>query len=513
MLSDSAQRKKQVADDEEEEEVQVSAKAVPPAQGCCSATRIVVLLCMVAIVVALFGLSRGGFHGGDQYFFEEHRVGAAASSFAPWPHAIPLIGKHWIVEAEGCDGGIINNEELMVKIVRDAVAAANASLVTIISKGFDHMGVTILALLSESHVGLHTWPQYGYVATDMFTCGHIAQPQVGIHYMLTHWKCNESSTRYTFLHRGGAIASSDLRTLEENNDNKELIAYVKTPHQKAHIFWTEVSGLHLFLDGTTQTVESDEHIYHESLVHVGLLAHPNPRNVVILGGAEGAVLREVVSHKSVEQAIMVELDGEVVALCREFMPTWSDGAFDDSRVNLVIADGKDYVESRLADGSVDVMIMDLVDPMVGVANNFPLYATSFFQAVAAKLSSNGVLVMQGGQLDEDETQGVIPFATLLHSLHQVFPFVSYYTKYIRSFDGFWSFIIACQTKTCNDSPLVNPESSPTLVDKLIAQRISSSHTLQSFDGESNRGMFSVNRETRDAISALDIATARTIAHM
>ena len=106
--------------------------------------------------------------------------------------------------------------------------------------------------------------------------------------------------RYVFMHRGGAIASSDLRTLEENNDNKELIAYVKTPYQKAHIFWTEVSGLHLFLDGTTQTVESDERIYHESLVHSAMLAHPLPRNVLILGGGEGAVLREVLAHTSVE---------------------------------------------------------------------------------------------------------------------------------------------------------------------------------------------------------------------
>ncbi len=74
------------------------------------------------------------------------------------------------------------------------------------------------------------------------------------------------------------------------------------------------------------------------------------------------------SHKHTQ----VELDGEVVALCREFMPTWSDGAFDDKRASLVISEGKEYVEARLADASVDVMIMDLVDPMVGVANKFIL---------------------------------------------------------------------------------------------------------------------------------------------
>ena len=225
--------------------------------GMSSPTAMVALLVAIAAGVTVFALTRGPARvtaSGADAFFEEDRSGPTAAVFAPWPHAIPLIGKHWIVEAEGCDGAVINDEAAMVRIVRGAVAAANASLVTIISKGFDHMGVTILALLSESHIGIHTWPQYGYAATDVFTCGHIAQPQVAVHHLLTEWKCNESMTRYVFMHRGGAIASSDLRTLEENNDNKELIAYVKTPYQKAHIFWTEVSGLHLFLDGTTQTV-------------------------------------------------------------------------------------------------------------------------------------------------------------------------------------------------------------------------------------------------------------------
>lgn len=315
------------------------------------------------------------------------------------------------------------------------------------------------------------------------------------------------------MHRGGAIASSDLRTLEENNDNKELIAYVKTPYQKAHIFWTEVSGLHLFLDGTTQTVESDERIYHESLVHAAMLAHPLPRNVLILGGGEGAVLREVLAHTSVEHVSMVEIDGELVALCREFMPTWSDGSFDDSRTSLVIGDAKEYVDSRLSDRSVDVVIMDLVDPMVGVANAFPAYQPEFFRTMLTKLTATGVLVMQAGQVDEDDEQGIVPFAKLLHELHAVFPFVSYYTKYIRSFDGFWGFIIACVSPRCNDSPIINPEATPAFVDKLIAERVHAKHTLHSFDGESNRGMFSVNRETRAALAAMtDVQHERTVRH-
>eukprot|EP00455_Lapot_gusevi_P055374 TRINITY_DN89_c0_g1_i4.p2 TRINITY_DN89_c0_g1~~TRINITY_DN89_c0_g1_i4.p2 ORF type:complete len:505 (+),score=175.92 TRINITY_DN89_c0_g1_i4:79-1593(+) len=500
MISEGVQRNKKREVRDDDEDVPVMKAPAPSAQSAlCTANRVIVLLCMVAAVVAVWGLVRGRSNGLD---FEPDRKQWSVTNFAAWPHSIPLVGKHWIVEFEGCDGGVLNDEQKMLKIVRDAVNYANASLVTMISKEFDHLGVTILALLSESHIGIHTWPQYGYAATDVFTCGHIAQPQKAVEWMSREFRANESATRYVYLSRGGAIASSDLRTLEENNDKKELIAYVKTPYQKAHIFWTETNGLWFLLDGTTQSVESDEHTYHESLVHPAMLAHPGAKSVLVIGAAEGAALREVLAHHSVEHATMVELDGEVVSLCREFMPTWSDGAFDDSRTTLIIDDGKHYIENKAADGQFDVIVMDAVDPLHG-SNNSPLYSREFFRSVSTKLTSNGVFAFQSGQIDEDEQEGIAPFARILHDLHQVFPFVSYYTKYVRSYDGFMSYAIACMQAQCNSSPVVNPEASPSLVDKLISERITSHHTLQSFDGESNRGMFSVNRETRDALALLE----------
>jgi S-adenosylmethionine decarboxylase proenzyme len=115
--------------------------------------------------------------------------------FPPWKFDIPLIGKHWVVEFEGCDGAVINSGQAMKKIVTDAVNSANASMVAIIYKEFEHLGVTVLALLSESHVGIHTWPQYGYAATDVFTCGHIAQPQAAIEWMEREFKANATTSR------------------------------------------------------------------------------------------------------------------------------------------------------------------------------------------------------------------------------------------------------------------------------------------------------------------------------
>lgn len=98
-----------------------------------------------------------------------------------------------------------------------------------------------------------------------------------------------------------------------------------------------------------------------------------------------------------------------------------------------------------------------------------MFDSDFFRILA------GILVIQGGQLDEDEEEGIFYFAKMVHDLKTLFPFVTYYTKYVRSFDGFWGFMVACKVDRCGDSPVVNPEAAPSLVDKLIAERIDPTH--------------------------------------
>ncbi|HBN8304290.1 TPA: spermidine synthase [Pseudomonas aeruginosa] len=100
----------------------------------------------------------------------------------------------------------------------------------------------------------------------------------------------------------------------------------------------------LMLDGAIQSAESDESLYHELLVQPAMLAHDEPRDVLIIGGGEGATLREVLSHASVRRAVMVDLDRELVELCREHLFQWHQGAFDDPRSELLTEDGRAYLE-------------------------------------------------------------------------------------------------------------------------------------------------------------------------
>ena len=126
----------------------------------------------------------------------------------------------------------------------------------------------------------------------------------------------------------------------------KMLHEVHTGHQHLVIFENARMGRVMALDGVIQTTEADEFIYHEMLTHVPILAHGLARRVLIIGGGDGGILREVAKHRDVESITMVEIDSTVVELCKEFLPEHSKGAFDDPRLNLVIDGGMRFVDAR-----------------------------------------------------------------------------------------------------------------------------------------------------------------------
>ena len=109
----------------------------------------------------------------------------------------------------------------------------------------------------------------------------------------------------------------------------ELYFEGRTKYQKVHCFSNEFLGKTLFLDEKIQSAQIDEYVYHEALVHPSLLVHPSPKNVLVIGGGEGATIREVLRHPSIQNVTMVDIDEELVGICEKYLPEWSDGAFDD----------------------------------------------------------------------------------------------------------------------------------------------------------------------------------------
>ena len=164
----------------------------------------------------------------------------------------------------------------------------------------------------------------------------------------------------------------------------------RTEFQDVLVFENTILGRVLVLDGTIQTTERDEPFYHEMLTHPALNAHGNPRDVLIVGGGDGGVLREVLKH-DVERATMVELDEQVVALSREYLPSLSDGAFDDPRAEVVFADAAVYVAET--ERKFDAVLVDSPDPIGPAA---VLFGEDFYANCRRVLRDDGFLITQNG---------------------------------------------------------------------------------------------------------------------
>jgi len=217
---------------------------------------------------------------------------------------------------------------------------------------------------------------------------------------------------------------------------RRVVLEWRTRYQEVGIYDLHTYGRALFLDGVLQSAERDEHRYHEALVHPALLAHPAPGRVLIAGGGEGATLREALRHRSIREAVMAELDRELVDLCRKYLPAWSAGAFDDPRTRLVFGDARRVIERNRR--SFDVCICDLTEPTESGASAL-LYTLEFFRAVQRCLRPSGVVVTQAGALGRSSRA---MFLTVRSTLRRVFRHVTGYWARIESFREPWGFLCA-----------------------------------------------------------------------
>ncbi len=167
----------------------------------------------------------------------------------------------------------------------------------------------------------------------------------------------------------------------------------RTEHQHLIIFDNATFGRVMMLDGVVQLTTKDEFIYHEMMSHVPLfsLGAERARRVLIVGGGDGGVMREVLKHKSVERVVLCEIDGTVIDISKEHLPEIAQGAFDDPRAEVVIADGVRYVAETAE--RFDAIIVDSTEPVGPAA---VLFTREFFEGCARCLNKPGVLITQNG---------------------------------------------------------------------------------------------------------------------
>jgi len=206
----------------------------------------------------------------------------------------------------------------------------------------------------------------------------------------------------------------------------EVLFEVDSGHQHLLIFRNAMFGTVLALDGVVQTTEKDEFIYHEMLTHVPIVSHGACRKVLIIGGGDGGILREVCRHPAVTSITQVEIDPAVIELSRKYLPHHSQGAFDDPRLTLVIDDGVRFVQQ--CGERFDVIISDSTDPQ-GPAE--ALFTSPFYAGVKRCLEPGGIFVAQNG-VAFVQTAEVLNTANRLRPL---FEDVSFYTCAVPTYTG------------------------------------------------------------------------------
>jgi spermidine synthase len=229
----------------------------------------------------------------------------------------------------------------------------------------------------------------------------------------------------------------ELWYTEKQTDSFGITAKVKrslhseqTEFQKLDMLETEEWGNMLTLDGMVMTTERDEFVYHEMMAHVPLFTHPNPENVLIVGGGDGGVIREVLKHDKVKKVILVDIDGKVIEYSKKFLPTIA-GMMDDPRADVRVGDG--FMHIAESENVYDVIMVDSTEP-VGPAVN--LFSKGFYAGIAKALKKDGLFV---AQTDNPWFKADL-IAQVNKDVKEIFPVTALYTANIPTYpSGLWTF--------------------------------------------------------------------------
>lgn len=265
-----------------------------------------------------------------------------------------------------------------------------------------------------------------------------------------------------------------------------ILASRRTAFQEMAIVETGAYGKALVLDGKWQSCTGDEFLYHEPLVHPAMLAHGSPASVLVLGGGEGATVREVLRWKTVRRVVMIDIDGEVVDACREHLPEMHENAFDDARLEVRIEDALDFLDATT--DTWDVIVSDLSDPIED-GPSFKLFTREYFEKARRVLAADGAFALQAGPVSPPE---MAMHARLVSTMRAVFPHVRSYVSHVPSYASPWGFALG-------SADPIDTRPDPGAIDACLAEHTTGG--LRMFDGTTALGLFQLPLHLRRAIAA------------
>lgn len=238
------------------------------------------------------------------------------------------------------------------------------------------------------------------------------------------------------------IEKAPYAPVEYLYDVDEILYKGKSAFQDIMVIRNPYYGKMLILDDVVQMTERDEFFYHEMLTHVVMHAHPRPRRVIVIGGGDGGVVREVLKYKTIEKVYFVEIDEEVINISKKYFPNVSSGV-DDPRVEIKIMDGADFVAKRKT-ADIDAVIIDSTD-IIGFART--LFTPEFFLSVKNCLTERGMFVTHTESLHFHKDMVI----EIQEALKKVFQMVDLYTTAIATYPGnWWAFAVASKGASPRD---------------------------------------------------------------
>ncbi len=402
------------------------------------------------------------------------------------------LGRHVIVELYDCKPSFLDDVTYVQNAMQNAAQQAGATIINLTFHHFSPYGVSGVVVIEESHLAIHTWPEWGFASIDLFTCGESTDP----------WKCYnvlkeafEASHGSTIEMRRGQLEllkKNDYKpsSLAQNRDkikqnekpifneeNQELNKISKeiwfterdenlalslkhkgdllfkkqSEFQKVEVFDTFAFGKALVLDGLVVATEKDEAAYHEMLVHPAFTFYTNyhssklnSKKVLIIGGGDGGTAREVLRYDCVEKVIMIEQDKMVTEAAKENFESLGS-ALENPKLEIIFVEANDFLNQN-PDEKFDIILVDAAD-----TTQEPILDKTFFQKLYNILDNNGILATQCDAPRWHQER----FVSIINSLKEVFLFDSNNTTsnktvlpYLSSVaslpTGMWGF--ACAAK-------------------------------------------------------------------
>jgi len=459
-------------------------------------------------------------------------------------------GQHLLVDIKNVDSNFLDSEKELAQAMVDVV---NESALTLLSYHCHHLqptGVSCVGVLLESHISFHTWPEEGVITLDLFTCGSglliPVLPLIKKLFAIPDRSLSNGETSSTSSTVTSTTTTStttplapevkwshklrgfrpdgirnplsddlgkDVETL--NSEQRTRITTVQTKFQSIDIYDIQsdpddeqVNRL-VYLDGILQSTRDGNEAYHEALVQPAMFAHSNPKRVAIIGGGEGATLREVLKHESIEKVKMIEIDGEMVDVSHTYLPDWNDCSDivgsaawcgDDDRADLHYEDAFAWFIERFSEeGKIDqeeykeekfdVVIMDALDPQDDVPFADFLYTNdNFFKTLHDSLTESGILVLQLG-MSPDSFDPSEDFsknhkrAYLIGALSRIgFESIHVYEEAHCGFAAPWSFLVAMKDYSSRALWYRNSAEVNLEIHKRMLKTHSMKPSLKHFDG-------------------------------